>query len=230
MRYNEIINEEIEVSGNDKNTMYEAAHAILDECKPYLSQVTNPLSLYRGMGNRHQPFIKKSIRQENRTPKLMRQRWHDYINAYFSDEFGIPFRNALFVLGNDNRASIFGAVHHIFPIGNFKFLWSPKVEDLNYSIRDMLKLQQTFDAADGTEAEAYEWSDTGSPAQERGIRNAMSRVDYQTTDLQGAIEHGRYENTKGDTEIMIYGQSYYAISTDYAKMSGFDKILEKVLQ
>ena len=51
---------------------------------------------------------------------------HNFANAYFEDEFGVPFRNGMFCTGDSTFARDYGNLYLVFPVGNFKYCWSPK--------------------------------------------------------------------------------------------------------
>jgi hypothetical protein len=241
MRYKELITEEtIEVHSDDINSMYAAAHTILDQCKPFLNQVDEPLSLYRGMGNTAYNFVHKLIRTDGRRPKVMKPKLHDAINKYFTEQFGEPFRDSLMCLGNPVRPQMFGKVHYVFPVGNFRFLWSPEIVDLNYSISRLHKLRLLPSTGNEPDRDIANRNNQIRQDHEQGVgmAQALSEAKYQNTDLQAAINSGSnsdksgYSNASdtGDHEIMIRGASFYAVSVDYAQSTGFDKILNKVLQ
>lgn len=102
---------------------------IIRDCKPFISEYTTGL-LYRGMRNKDQEIMKVKTR-EDRKPKNMDAIVHDKMDAWFNEKFKFKARSAAaFVVGNFAEARSYGQVYAVFPIGDFKFAWSPKVSDL----------------------------------------------------------------------------------------------------
>jgi len=175
----------------DEDEMAEKyAGLILEDCQAYLRQ-NNPKNapMYRGikattMDRRENTFLKKRVRLDDRTPKDTSTDLHGILNDYFNERYGAPFRNAMFCTGDFNFARNYGQVFHIFPRGNFEFLWSKDVDDL-YSMRDeyfgMVGAQEEF-------------------------LTALKNTQYYTTDLPNAL---KYNN-----EIMMRCNSYYALNDD----------------
>jgi len=165
-----------------------AVALIKRDCQPYLSQVKDPMKLRRGVSrdmNAHETgrplFNKKLAHLPDRIPRgSYMSKWHPVVNDYFTLEFGLPFRNSVITTGNQLQSSNFGTDVAVFPIGNFKFLWSPNVYDLNHVY--------------------VEWKINGS---EQKLLNALKTANYQTTDLQTAIESNH--------EIMIWVEEYYTL-------------------
>ena len=115
MRFYELT-EDINVLAGDRDSQYEAAYTILENCEPFISQVSDPLSLFRGMGAQIIKFGEKKIRTNNRKPVQMRENWHNMLNIYFQQEFGAPFRNSMLATGSRSVASTFGIQHMVFPM------------------------------------------------------------------------------------------------------------------
>lgn len=166
------------------------------DCKPFLNEVQYPAmyKLYRGMNSENSAFFKKNVRLTDRTPSDMPQNMHDRLNKFFTIKFGAPFRNALFVSGSSSMAMEYGnETYVIFPIGEFKFLWSPQVPDL-WNIWDELRPLQggmTDEEFKKVEKEQFE-----------KFYNRYLTT-FQDTDLKAAI--------KSNHEIMLRCKSYYAV-------------------
>lgn len=161
------------------------------DCQPFLQQADDPLMLYRGMRfSDNQHFIRKKARLDNRQPQAMSDLSHKIINEYFVDEFGFPFRNGVFTVPNKNLASSFGITHNVFPIGEFRYLWSPKVEDLNYKLEDE-EIGSTFDP------EEYE----------EELVQTLESYKYRDFGLNDAADFGH--------EIMIWCLHYYAMPSSH---------------
>lgn len=213
MRYHELLLEESMYDLANKRREKEhapiikkAIALIKKNCQPYLSQVKDPMKLRRGVGrnfdadpiNGRPLFSKKKAHLIGRNPRgsLMRE-WHGVVNKYFNSAFGHAFRNGIMTVGSQLRSSGFGTDVAVFPIGEFKFLWSPTVEDLNHQIG-------------GDWSEEMVGPDSWDNTQEDILVGLISNARYQTTDLQGGIESGN--------EIMIWAEEYYTLDNTVDRM------------
>ncbi len=112
----------------------EITEILLQDCQPFLNEIDGQIekhSLYRGMqGVWNEDFGKKEVRQHDRETLNTPQHIHDTMNFYFNERFGHPFRNGVFTTGEKASAGSYGPAYAIFPIGNFEYLWNPKVDDM----------------------------------------------------------------------------------------------------
>jgi hypothetical protein len=114
---------------------------------------------------------------DNRKPRDTHPDVHNEMNRMFNEYHGAPFRNGLFVTGSLKEAKSYGEAIVIFPIGKFKYCWSPTITDLSdhvpggaNSVFDQEKLTEKLDK--------------------------MFSLYYKTTDLKNAIF--------SENEIMLY--------------------------
>ena len=116
-----------------KSALLKIVELIKKDCQPYLQEAqpfTPENSLLRGLGSSTQTFMKKAIRLDDRKPKDIPLELHNRINDFFDQKYGESFRNAMFCSSDYIQAENYGIVYYIFPIGEFKSLWNPNVEDL----------------------------------------------------------------------------------------------------
>lgn len=74
-------------------------------------------------------LIEHKVRKD-RMPRDTTSIGHKIADYYFSIKFGIPARSqSLFVTGNAYAASEYGQVCAVFPVGDYSFIWSPKIYD-----------------------------------------------------------------------------------------------------
>lgn len=193
-----------------EQTVLNQAKTIRQNCQPYLKQNTDAINrypMYRGVkppgghsvtGVGDANVIRKEVRLTNRKPSDMPFELHEFINNYFQEEYGAPFRSAMFVIGSSGQAGAYGTVYLIFPAGKFEYLWSPEFEDL-FSI---------------TGEYGYEFA-SNTLGREKRIKvtteikqNIADEVlsTYQTDGLMEAIDSTH--------EIMIRTQYYYGIHAD----------------
>jgi hypothetical protein len=80
---------------------------------------------------------KKKVRKD-RKPKDMDIKTHKELNKLFHKKFGWKVRSeGLFCTGNINEAGGYGYEFLVFPIGEFKYVWSPEIRDLYSFIEEM---------------------------------------------------------------------------------------------
>ena len=188
-----------------------SAAQVKKDCKFYLSQIDPGKDiLYRGIRDKElagtgrgmtDTFIKKDVRLDDRNPKDTDAKAHEYINNYFVEHYGAPFRNGLFATGRESESFKYGTSFQIFPIGNFEFLWSASVKDLWVESRP-LRIA-LGDASRGDNPE--HWRDE-RVKKELDIFEQAILGSYRTTNLSAAV--------KSDTEVMMRPNSYYATSFD----------------
>jgi hypothetical protein len=101
------------------------------DCKPFLKEYTGRF-LYRGSSNTYGD-IEKVIPKKNRRPLDTPLELHNIWNNAFKKKFGWNVRSeGVFVTGDDFQAGEFGAyVYLVFPIGEFKYVWSSKYKDIS---------------------------------------------------------------------------------------------------
>jgi len=181
------------------------AGLIKRDCQPFLDAIKHkPLikfPLYRGINKAMgEYFIKSNVRLDNRKPMDISPEMHNKINEYFIKEYGDPFRNAIFCTGNQHNAQQYGDPYYIFPIGDFKFIWSFKIHDLYPQLKREINNQEVFS--------------------DKELINFLDFANYQPDRLTAAADSGH--------EIMIRCKEYYAINVNSIK--GIESYLETLLQ
>lgn len=115
----------------------EAWDEILPDIQPYLKELRkydNDRLAVRGMKVvKMQPF-KEAVRKD-RKPRDTPIQIHDATNKYFGKKYGFKARSqGMFAKGGEPNGggdvSEYGYRYAVFPIGKYKYLWSPDVEDL----------------------------------------------------------------------------------------------------
>lgn len=174
---------------------------IREDCQPYIKEAGSDIfknGMWRGIkGTDKKPRLLKTARLENRTPTDMPVYLHGKLNEYFDNRFGHPYRNGVFVTGDQSEAMNYGEAYQIFPIGEFDYLWSPDVDDLM------------------TEIDGFQWDskeitdlDAQNEAMDRQIAKFIksSLRNYKNNYLGKAVQ--------SHTEIMLWTKQYYAIHED----------------
>ena len=208
---------DLDMNNGAVRKMIETADNIHANCQFYLQQIKGvksefPLDAkmsiaYRGMNSKEHhetAIVLKDVRLGDRNPADSDKETHDYINREFTKLYGQPFRNALFITGNRSETQRYGYTFQVFPVGQFKFIWSRSVKDLWVEGRDMrrtlrLPTGDTVDSETRLKNEKYK-SAVFKEFHERVISQ------YESTDMKAAIGSGK--------EIMVRCKQYYAVNFD----------------
>lgn len=203
------IQEVAKLSGEEIST----ALAIRDKCQPYLEQNISPAlwtPLFRGLGkSMSDETVQKRVRLDNRTPADMPSYLHQYINEYFVDYHGAPFRNAMFCTGSSVEASGYGNEYIIFPIGHFEYCWSPKIDDL-------------WTAYDSFTTDSGVNLDSGTDVYDEFMDQVVYNGEWKTTDLKGAIDSKH--------EIMVRCKQYYGFAYNEMEDGTKWKAIEAIIK
>lgn len=205
------------IEQDDQEQRYQqAAQTLLNDCRPYFEElgydITAAMSLFRGLktipqGN--QLLYKKDVRVDRKptdTPVPIQQ----YLDQTFQQQFGVPFRSkAMYTTGSRLAASYYGTLCIVFPIGQFKYLWSSEVEDLFGRIRDRVLEQsddESFELFASSISQHYQTHGELTHDVEEMIDDILDEANYQDDQLKQAIQ--------SRNEIMIATDQYYIIPFD----------------
>ena len=110
--------------------------SIRNNCKPYIQETSaNPkFKLYRGIDKKETPPYMEVSPQRNRQPVDTAVWMHEAMDNWFQAKFGLRARSqTLFTTALERQASLYGQPYVAFPVGNYQYVWSPKVMDLYQS-------------------------------------------------------------------------------------------------
>ena len=190
-------------------------------CMDYINEVgidnifddTN--NLFRGVTSEHRPVIVKNVRLTNRKTLDTPNDLHTALNSFFTDKFGEPFRNGLFAV-NDRRAAneyvnggAGGYVYIIFPFNDYKFVWSPEINDMWIAFKQVRSLY-----TDEYDDDLIKWF----------IEYLDSEGNYTNTNLRAAIS--------SSNEIMFRCDQYIGINfnnpllASQRRMEGIQEIIK----
>ena len=191
-------------TNNVKLTMIETLLHITKECQPYLHQVglENAFKLFRGVGDTYGDDINKRVRLDARTPRSMDADLFNAINAYFKEIYGGEFRNSMLSTGDQYHTRLFGRTYAVFPKGDFKFLWSPRVKDFNFAAGDFGKQLRQNGRIEGSSFS----SDNRDTVNELFLEEFVKEIDWHSIDLNSAIA--------SEAEIMVRCKSYRGLNWD----------------
>ena len=106
---------------------------IINKCQPFMKELVTKvrpieflLSGRKGKGDFFEGRVRFDRKAKDTNPKI-----HNDLNDEFQRQFGYPARsNSIFCTGSDMTAESYGVPYMIFPIGKYKYLWNPDIEDL----------------------------------------------------------------------------------------------------
>ena len=117
------------ILGEDKK-FAEISSMVQRDCKPFLKELNGCKDLlYRGSRRRVNDISKVKSRLKNRTPSDTSEEIHNHMNKLFENEFGWPARNGIFTTGDFKVTRFYGNGYIFFPVGKYKYVWSPDVQD-----------------------------------------------------------------------------------------------------
>lgn len=108
---------------------------------------SNSLELYRGMQNLGDENVLKLPHPSKRSAKNSDPATVLMFNSMINAAFGISDvrGNSIFCNGLAKVARSYGSVYRVYPIGDYKFIWSPKIMDsYSYESRIWDKIENEF--------------------------------------------------------------------------------------
>ena len=209
-------------------TEVQMALSIRDKCQPYLNRVDHkPISefpLYRGIKHTsNQPFVAKTERLEYRVPADTPELLHHRINNFFEQNYGAPFRNAVFANGDYSQVGEYGDEYIIFPIGNFKTLWSPDFKDMWIAYHNYETSKKRNAQTGGHSWHVYASAngiDPKSDPESIDFIDVLKNFEFRTEELRNGIKSGK--------EIMVYCKQYLGINRklNTESLEGIEKVIQ----
>jgi len=176
------------------------------DCQPFLNEIEDPFSLLRGLRPTPDWTVHKNVRIDDRMPMSTPENLHNSLNALFQKKFGASFRNAMFCTGNLEQAKVYGMPFAIFPIGNYKYIWSPEFRDLYQKFDGFV-----WDSKNDENIKHLKRPNFDAGMQKLWI-NSINWNSYRTDGLNDAIY---YQN---GVEIMLRCKSYYGLNMNHIKV------------
>lgn len=99
------------------------------QCSKYLAE-SKGNTLWRAIPRRINKYEVVQSHISNRAPMNVPLEFHHYLNSIFEEKFGWPVRNGTFSYSDKEKTYFYGQPYMFFPIGDYKFVWSPNVSDL----------------------------------------------------------------------------------------------------
>lgn len=197
--------------------LHDSCQPLVRELGPDLYENPTVVPMYRGLTINHEDSIdidfghdnpvkgiKKGYIKKVRTDRIPRDT-HPQVSKILDDifekQFGWrPRSQSVFVFGSLKRheAGHYGDLHRIFPMGDLKYVWSPKVTDLTGKLGDLLPYHGFV-----IESPSHKYDPEILKKIEEMLHDEIPRFDYTDENL--------YEALKSRSEIMIHCASYLAI-------------------
>jgi hypothetical protein len=221
MKFEKFLNEET------LEDIKEAAKMVARDSKPYIKEnivkiYTGSAAfkvdgiLYRGYKGRPDPILKVTPRG-NRKPVDIPIDIHKRLDVLFKEKFGWKVRSeGVFTSGESIVASAYGSgAYIVFPIGKYKYVWSPKVYDMWESLKDHHGLV------------AGNPSDMGGTAQSLYVPGLTTHEKSLKTIVNSYTDKNLAKGIKKGGEITLKVGSYYLL--DRNNMGTFLKELGKLI-
>jgi len=184
---------------------------IRDECKPFLRQL-GERPMYRGI-----PKVRVSGRNVtehdteqahffehpvNRSPKDSDPEFNWIFNAMMDMTFSEEAirRKSLFVTGSSTQAAQYGAVHFVFPVGSFQYLWSPLIEDSYEDLRKITDVMQEYLEAEGVNIPSRNFTQLLGKLSEKQRDPHIWSYDLDGKS-ESQVEDAAFETVKPDTAV-----------------------------
>lgn len=182
---------------------------ILQECKPFLKE-----SGYTAFCRREKPKgggsvypVRKKIRTD-RKPLSTRKKLAEIVDSLFYKYHGIKARTgSIFGQASPNITPLYGPeIYLLFPIGNFRYVWSPHIRDMYMKIMDTWKQARDYYIQEplSTHSDMVELFEK--------YMEPIIKSDYMVTGLDKATRPGRWNN-----EVMFECKEAYLLPYHYYK-------------
>lgn len=145
------------------------------------------------------------------------------IDDWFEKKLGVrPRSSAVFAFNDDGPAELYGKLHIIIPVGDYKLIWSPEVLDLTVKLFPDIELASEF-SADFYVGGANFWikqkggllglDEVTQEEQVEELHRRLDKLNYTDDDNVGGYGH------KG--ELMVLGSQYLAIDLEAEDLAAY---------
>jgi len=184
------------ISESNSFITVEDVKQIKNECKEFFYKsrfLKVNYKLYRRTRKNIKTLI-PVIPRKNRLPLDTPKEVHNELDKLFKKEFGWKVRSeGVFCSGNP-PPNTYGQLYYMFPVGNFKYIWSPEIRDLTVELNNM-EIIKSY--GDDFYPNYLDFDDTVKEKLEMIIN------EYQDNDFLKALSSGK--------EISIKCKKYYML-------------------
>ena len=129
MKFRDYITEQEKI---DPIKVRELKQLLKRDCKKFLNE--SDKLLWRGTFKTVKDWLTIAPRKD-RSPMSTGWNMHEWADRYFQKYFGWKARSeGVFVSPKYHTASYYGNPCMFFPIGNYKYIWSPDIEDFTFDV------------------------------------------------------------------------------------------------
>ena len=134
-------------------TIEKITNDIRKHCGPFLKEVGRNKYYYRGIPGINKSFMEKTPRTDRR-PMDTNTKWHRWINKFLYKKFGWkPRSEGVFATPNLFEAENYGVPFYIFPQGEIKYVWNPRIIDFYQDISSKINIDNIINPKDEFEKE-----------------------------------------------------------------------------
>ena len=183
---------------------YVAISKIRENCKPFLSE---KVIMYRG-SKKDIPLMRKTRRRKMRKPKDTDIRIHKIADKFFMKKFGWkPRTQGVFAVGSRTSAMSYGRPYYFFPIGKFRYVWSPIKSDF-FLGTNMMKTE--LERGNISKVE-NEMETRVNSYKDSGLRKAAG-IDYDTYEVAFDVDNFYLMSTRmilvGELEKHLFSPTF----------------------
>lgn len=144
-------------------------------------------------------FLEKQGRVESgRNPMSTHGVIHKYLNDGFTEKFGWPARNGVFVSANISHTHMYGRPHVFFPTNGFKYIWN----------RNIIDLYQTLPVG----VEMLEKDPENGEYAHKIKDDAKEKLDNW---IKGYKDFGLHKALDTSAEVMFNSKKFYMLNTKH---------------
>jgi hypothetical protein len=184
---------------------------IIANCKPWMQAAYGEVA-WRGVRKYKwltrgetapNAFVRNT--RSDRVPKDSDKKLHKLYNLWIRLAGGVANRsNSIFVSGNRREAHAYGKVYAVYPIGQFNYTWSPRLDDWYSNLEQDMGLGALFNGLLKPDAKAdLETVPTAASYDVAKVRELI----YADKELQNALQ--------AQHEIMVKCENAIYIEADY---------------
>jgi len=198
---------------NENKKHQEMILFIKENCSKFLKEAGFNFA-YRGSQKRIENYDIFPGHLIDRRPMNTAQGIHDLLNRKFTEKFGWAARNGVFCLGESMAVAFYGKPFLFFPVGDYKYVWSPTISDLFGVFHAPAEMRGMT-----TEKWYKQYPDEVNDLVEKVIEK------YIDKDLAKALTHTLDTKYKNHVEISFMCDKYILVNEDkkYNLMDVFKK-------
>lgn len=138
MRLYEYISKKDDVGDRNSDELLDKMLTMVEkDCQPFLKQANN--LFFRGTKHKMKDdYINKMTARKDRKPLDSPMTIHKESDKIFKEKFGWKARSEGVFASTSYHVGSYGKVWMFFPIGNFKYVWSPTVTDWWIAVEDAI--------------------------------------------------------------------------------------------